>query len=140
MIMPNKGKILKYSQKQISHEMVLKINPVSKPRMTHADRWKSRPVVMKYWNYRDEVFYGALAQGYRPSYELSMDFVLPMPKSWSKKKQEEMNNTPHKNTPDIDNLAKGILDALFEEDKEVYKIVVTKTWGKQGSITIKNLR
>ena len=34
-----------------------------KPRMTQADRWKSRAVVVKYWNYRDEIYYSALAQG-----------------------------------------------------------------------------
>ena len=140
MIMPNREKLLKFSKIPLSHEMVLKINPVSKPRMTHADRWKSRAVVMKYWNYRDEIFYGALAQGYRPSYELKMDFVIAMPKSWTKKHKEKMDKTPHQQTPDIDNLAKGIMDALFEEDKKVYKITASKNWGRTGSVPIKNMK
>ena len=106
--------------------------------MTQADRWKSRAVVVKYWNYRDEIYYGALAQGYRPADELIMEFVIEMPKSWSKKKKEDMDQQPHQQTPDIDNLEKGIMDALFEEVKKVHKVLASKVWGKSGSVTIKN--
>ena len=130
--------LLKFSRNPISHKMFLRINPLSKPRMTQADLWKSRAVVVKYWNYRDEIYYGALAQGYRPADELIMDFVIEMPKSWSKKKKDDMDGQPHQQTPDIDNLEKGIMDALFEEDKKVHKILASKVWGKVGSVTIKN--
>ena len=49
-----------------------------------------------------------------------------------------MDGQPHQQTPDIDNLEKGIMDALFEEDKKVHRVLASKVWGKVGSVTIKN--
>ena len=31
----------------------INIQPVAKPRMTRSDRWKKRPVVLKYWQFKD---------------------------------------------------------------------------------------
>ena len=31
------------------------VNPVAKPRMTQRDKWKKRPVVDKYYAYKDEM-------------------------------------------------------------------------------------
>ena len=42
MKLPNREKLLKYSQNKISKEMCLNIIPVAKPRMTQADKWKKR--------------------------------------------------------------------------------------------------
>lgn len=138
MKQPNRENLLKYSQNKISKEMCLDIIPVAKPRMTQSDRWKKRLVVLQYWTYRDEIFYGALAQGYRPSFELIMEFVLPMPQSWSKSKKEKMVGEPHQQTPDIDNLEKACLDSLFDDDKKVHKIMASKVWGHSGKLIIKN--
>ena len=33
--------------------MSINIQPVAKPRMTRSDRWKKRPVVLKYWQFKD---------------------------------------------------------------------------------------
>ena len=134
----SRDNLLKYSKTEVNSELFLKINPVAKPRMTHADKWKKRVEVVKYWAYRDEIFYGALAQGYRPAFELKMYFTIQMPKSWSAKKKQEMLAKPHQQTPDIDNLVKAIMDALFEEDKKVHQIIATKVWGHNGDVTIKN--
>jgi len=138
MKLPNREHLLKFSTKKIAKEMCLNIIPVSKPRMTQSDRWKKRLVVLQYWAYRDEIFYGALAQGYRPSFELMMEFVLPMPKSWSKSKKGKMVGEPHQQTPDIDNLEKACLDSLFDDDKKVHKIMASKIWGYSGKLIIKN--
>ena len=29
--------------------------PLSKPRMTRADTWKKRPIVLRYWEYKDDI-------------------------------------------------------------------------------------
>ena len=134
----NRGNLLKYSKNKISKEMTLNIIPLAKPRMTQADRWKKRLVVLHYWVYRDEIFYGALAQGYRTSFELIMEFIIPMPKSWPETKKVKMDGEPHQQTPDIDNLEKAILDSLFLDDKKVHKVMASKIWGRSGKVAIKN--
>ena len=63
-------------------------------------------------------------------------FILPMPESWSKKKKDRMRFKPHQQKPDKDNLEKGLLDAIFEEDCRVWDSRVSKRWGDQGEIWI----
>ena len=67
---------------------VYDITPVPKPRMTRRDKWARRPAVMKYYAYKDEV---RLKKVQIPFSNYHVIFVLPMPKSWSKTKREEMN-------------------------------------------------
>ena len=66
-----------------------------------------------------------------------ISFVLPMPKTWSKAKRNRMNGQPHQQTPDIDNLLKGLLDAVYADDKCVWMLRgLSKTWGTEGYIEI----
>lgn len=113
--------------------MEYNITPVPKPRMTQSDRWKKRPAVVRYWNYKDEV---RLNKVFVPESGSHITFILPMPKSWSKKKKIEMDGKPHQSTPDKDNLEKALLDAIFDEDKKVWDSRVTKQWGKEGKIIV----
>jgi Holliday junction resolvase RusA-like endonuclease len=59
-----------------------------------------------------------------------------MPKSWSKKKREQMHGKPHQQKPDVDNFAKAVLDALFEDDSHIHDIRVSKIWGHTGAIIV----
>jgi len=59
-----------------------------------------------------------------------------MPKSWSQKKKKEMNGKPHRQTADIDNLLKALIDALLSEDKQVWDVHASKRWGEVGQIRI----
>lgn len=111
------------------------ITPVPKPRMTRSDKWKKRPCVMKYWAFKDEVRRYGIELQHGGSH---VTFVLPMPKSWSKKKKAEMDGKPHQSKPDLDNLKKSLLDAIFDEDKWVWDMRVTKVWGYSGEIWVKN--
>lgn len=81
------------------------INPLSKPRMTKSDSWKNRPVVMNYWAYKDLV---KLHKVEIPA-ACHIVFYIAMPNSWSEKKKLAMNDRPHQQTPDIDNILKGLL-------------------------------
>ena len=109
------------------------ITPMAKPRMTRADKWKQRPAVLKYRAYKDEI---RLRQVSVPESGARIIFVIPMPASWSKKKRQSMNGMPHRQRPDIDNLHKGLLDALFTEDCQVWDHWITKVWGEEGAIII----
>tara|TARA_R110002020_G_scaffold269825_1_gene485145 strand:- start:4073 stop:4438 length:366 start_codon:yes stop_codon:yes gene_type:complete len=112
------------------------IKPCPKPRMTRADRWKQRPVVLKYWEFCNELKAQSIKMDYKPGDKISILFYIPMPKSWSKKKRDEMLGKPHKQRPDIDNLCKAFLDALLEEDAFVYSLTAEKYWSNKGSIII----
>ncbi|MBM7346076.1 Holliday junction resolvase RusA-like endonuclease [Pantoea coffeiphila] len=63
-------------------------------------------------------------------------FVLPMPASWSRKKRAASAGQPHQQKPDVDNLMKALMDALFADDSSVWDFRVSKIWGETGSIRI----
>lgn len=112
------------------------IKPCPKPRMTRADAWKKRPIVLKYWAFCNELKLQANQLSYIPGDKVSLVFYIPMAKSWSKKKRELMLGKPHKQKPDIDNLAKAFLDALLIEDSHVWSLTAEKYWANEGSIMV----
>ena len=115
---------------------VFEIVPVAKPRMTRRDKWLNppRPGVAKYRAFCNEVT--ATQLSVRPSGSHVL-FVLPMPTSWSKQKKEAMNDQMHQQTPDLDNLAKALFDALFENDCQIHDVRLSKVWGHTGRIEIR---
>lgn len=109
------------------------ITPIPKPRMTQCDKWGKRDVVQRYWAFKKEV------RALRIDVENGdgIQFTIPMPESWSKKKKREMEGQPHQQTPDIDNLLKALLDAIYDDDCHIYKLSeLEKIWGIQGKIRI----
>jgi len=109
------------------------IIPVPKPRMTQSDKWKRRPCTTKYWQYKDDVKRLGIKV---PESGAHVVFCIPMPKSWSKKRKAEKVSTPHQTKPDLDNLLKALLDAIYEDDSGVYDIRVSKVWSTIGTIII----
>lgn len=108
------------------------IVPNTKPRQTQSDRWKKRPCVLRYRAFKDEIRLRRLIlpESHR------VVFVMPMPSSWSKKKKADMDGKPHQVRPDIDNLHKALLDAVFEEDSHIWDCRITKVWGYKGAIMV----
>lgn len=109
------------------------INPVAKPRMTQADRWKKRPPVVRYHEFKDQVRANKVELS---ESGLEIIFEIPMPKSWSKKKKAQMNGQAHQQRPDLDNLLKALFDAVYTEDCQIWSYRASKFWAYQGSITI----
>ena len=107
--------------------------PVPKPRMTRSDKWKKRDCVLRYRAFCDEV---RLRGVELPESGSHVIFVLPMPKSWSKKKREIYNGQAHQQKPDKDNLEKALLDALFSDDCHIWDSRVSKVWGETGEIWV----
>lgn len=118
--------------------------PVAKPRQTQRDRWgtNKRKSVERYHEFRDKFRVTMNLQGFYvdPDLGIRLKLYMPMPtKSWSKKKKGYMEKMPHKQRPDIDNLEKGILDALYEDDSKVWNLWTSKYWtDSEGSFTIQN--
>jgi Holliday junction resolvase RusA-like endonuclease len=109
----------------------LDIVPKPKPRMTRAF-WT--PACKRYFAYADEL------RKLDPQVDweyLELTFVMPIPKSWSKKKKKAMDGQPHRQVPDLDNLVKAFQDALLENDSDVWCYRnVKKVWGPVGGILI----
>ena len=118
--------------------MKIIIDPVAKPRQTRSDKWKQRPCVLKYRAFADELRYKCKLAGIKIDSELDIEFNIPMPKSWSKKKKAEMLWKPHQQKPDIDNLVKALLDSLLPEDSHIWKISASKIWDETGSINFRD--
>tara|TARA_X000000950_G_C13523711_1_gene500705 strand:- start:142 stop:591 length:450 start_codon:yes stop_codon:yes gene_type:complete len=119
--------------------ITLNISPVSAPRMTQSDRWKSRPCVLRYRAFRDELRYKLQLKRFVLGDAVEMIFYLPMPKSWSKRLKKEMVGKPMQKRPDTDNLSKAVLDAVMREDGQVYRIHAAKFWATEGKIRLRNL-
>lgn len=117
--------------------MKYKINPVAKPRMTRRDKWKERPSVVRYRAYKDELRARRISLPYAGWH---VTFILPMPRSWPEKKKSEMDGQPHRQKPDVDNLMKGLMDAVFHEDCAVWDARVSKYWGREGAIIVDTFR
>ena len=107
---------------------------MAKPRMTKSDSWKKRPIVLKYWEYKDDIKNWAFLNNFSLGNEIYCVFHIPMPKSWSLKKKMQMNYQDHQQRPDIDNLLKGLMDALLEEDSHIHTVYARKIWSEQGAI------
>ncbi|MFZ9959230.1 MAG: RusA family crossover junction endodeoxyribonuclease [Candidatus Limnocylindrus sp.] len=67
--------------------------------------------------------------------ELHVDCVLPIPQSWSKRKQEEARRglLRHTSRPDVDNLGKLVMDAangvLWKDDSQLISVTFEKMYG-----------
>jgi Holliday junction resolvase RusA-like endonuclease len=93
---------------------------------------KHTKAVIAYLNYKEVIGWtaknNAPREPYKGAIEASMTFYMPIPQSWSQKKQEahKGDNVPHISKPDIDNLEKGLYDSLnkiiFKDDGQIYKV------------------
>jgi Holliday junction resolvase RusA-like endonuclease len=112
-------------------------DPIAKPRMTQRDRWAQRPCVVHYRRYCDVLREECEREGWTLPDSVAITFVIEMPRSWSKKKRLAMQAEHHSGKPDIDNLIKGVLDALRpEDDSGVWRVSAVKRWGKCGCVIL----
>lgn len=112
------------------------IDPVPKPRMTQRDKWAKRPAVVRYWDFCDQVN----REKVRFESGMHVIFYLPMPRSWSIKRKQVMDLSPHIATPDLDNLIKALGDACWSQDSHIWDIRATKRWAYVGTIRIGPMR
>lgn len=69
---------------------------------------------------------------------IHVEFFLKMPASWTKKKKSQMIYTPHRQKPDLDNLLKGFMDAVLDEDCGVCEVKTAKFWSDRGFVSVLN--
>jgi len=112
------------------------IRPVPKPRQSIRDKWSPSKSTLRYRLFADELRYQAMDMKFVLPDSFAVEFVIPMPKSWSIRQKSLMNGKPHKQTPDLSNLLKSLEDALRREDKEIWDVHASKRWGETGLIRI----
>lgn len=93
-------------------------------------------------------YVGLIASQHRPkelidsAVSLTVKVFLPIPRSWSKKKQNKADSGEVKPTskPDIDNLSKSIMDSLsgiiWVDDKQVVNMVVEKRYSNSPRVEV----
>lgn len=123
---------------------IYNIPPTPKPRMTISDRrpyppkkykgkvWP-RPAVTRWKTFKNMVIAHKVTL---PEDGAHVIFHIAMPPSWPKKKKERMLGQLHKQTPDWDNLAKALCDAIYGDDSCISDIRITKRWGYEGAIQV----
>ena len=88
---------------------------------------------------------GDLFAAFQSPLFVKLEFYMPMPLSWSKKKREKLIEQPCMKHTDIDNLSKFIFDALnkivWYDDSIICRLEATKTYALEGKtiITIKEI-
>lgn len=107
--------------------------------MTQRNKWYKPPELVRYWDYVNTL--KLLLPHYELGEELVINFYLPMPMSWSKKKQARKLGTYHDQRPDLDNLTKGFMDAVksdINDDKRVAVLYCKKYWAEKGGLELPN--
>lgn len=93
----------------------------------------------RYMGYRDELRKLWGASGLMiPEAGMQLTFFRPMYKSWSDDRRREHWGMPSRRKPDTDNLVKGFIDALVEEDEHIWHLgEPAKYWGDAGWIEVR---
>lgn len=115
---------------------IIQVTPCPAPRMTISDKWKKRTCVTKYHAFKDQFTLNCNVQGYFLEEILDIQFIIPMPNSWSQKKKCKMDGRPHQQTPDTDNILKSVMDSFKINDGFVWNVKAVKVWGYEGRIII----
>lgn len=102
--------------------------------MTQRDRWKERPVVLRYHDYCDRIKEAVPTKVLTADvYAIEVRAYIAMPASWSKKKKAEHDGRIHRAKPDWDNIGKAVCDALFKEDSMIADGRCQKFWCPEGA-------
>lgn len=118
-------------EERSQHAVTIPGTVMGKPRMTQRDRWAKRPCVLRYRAWADSArscIPVDLSSRLQQCYRLDWIAYLPIPPSWSKRKQAELAGRPHRQKPDRDNIDKGVMDALFPEDSGIHTGTISKRW------------
>lgn len=126
---------------------LLDVIPMGAVRMTVSDKWKTNPnhadprkrqrkAVQDYFAFKNKLQWECNILKFELGSQIEIVFFIPMPDSWSEKKKEKMNGTPHKQRPDCDNVIKAVQDTLLKEDGNVWSVNAKKYWAYNGSILV----
>ncbi|MED4532338.1 RusA family crossover junction endodeoxyribonuclease [Metabacillus fastidiosus] len=128
-------------------KLTIPVEPMGAVRMTS----RGKPNAQRYLAYKDQIKWivkqqlkdRKLLMG---ALEVEISFMMPIPKSWSNVKRQQMVGEYHTKKPDTDNLVKGVFDSLnklvWQDDNKVAKVTAVKSYGEVPGmeIVIKELK
>lgn len=122
------------------HTFTVQGEAAPKPRMTRADVWKKRPIVLRFREWADKCRYACTGKQFEKVdaekegiVGIRATFHFPVPDSETKKAKASLYGSLHKRKPDLDNCVKAITDALFIDDNCISVICAEKYYVKDGS-------
>lgn len=111
-------------------KFVIKVLPIGAPRMNRCVKWRPSPRQLRYFVFKDAL---RAAVGDHPVPDgIDVTAYISMADTWTKKRKAEMDGKPHRLKPDTDNIAKGIMDALWGQDCGIWDLHLRKFWCQQG--------
>lgn len=136
-------------------KLVIPVEPMGTVRMTagmvkrikyrlYGPDDKKALQVLRYLKYK-ELLAWAAREHYKSDpmsgpIEANLTFFMPIPDSWSKKKQDRFDGQPHTSKPDRDNLEKGVLDSfnkiVWKDDGQVCDGRTRKFYSREPRIEI----
>jgi Holliday junction resolvase RusA-like endonuclease len=108
--------------------IVIPGQPIGKPRMTQADRWRKRDCVLRYFAWCDRARKAAEGKIPKEIEGVTIRAYFAMPDSWPHSKKLQMDGTKHFQKPDYDNIEKAVTDALLENDEIIADANFSKRW------------
>lgn len=109
-----------------------KPQPKQRPRMTRYGAVYTPAATQAF---ERQVARHAKAAGVKPvsgPIHVEISSIFAIPKSWSKSRKAAAEGRPHIQRPDMDNLAKCVLDGLngvaFTDDAQVHSVYARKSW------------
>jgi Holliday junction resolvase RusA-like endonuclease len=110
----------------VSVSFVIPGIPVGKPRQTRRDKWAKRPAVLKYREWADVARLVAPRDLTGIPLDLEVRAFLPIPTRFSRAERKFLVGRPHRSRPDIDNILKSVMDALWGEDSGIARVTASK--------------
>lgn len=120
------------------YEMTIKTVPVPKGRPRfYGNHAVTPPKTREYEKLVRQSWTHGMLEG---PLQVHMMFYMPIPQSYSRKKQLELIGTGHLKKPDLDNLVKSVLDGLqgvcFENDSQVCELAASKTYEEYPMVRV----
>jgi len=125
----------------MEHVKIFNATPIaaSRPKVTKRGTYYAEPYNTFKQNFAlwAKMNYKTILEG---ALGVNIYFYMPIPKSLSKKKYEEIKGAYHIKRPDVDNLVKAVLDGLngfaYKDDSQVAQLSVTKRYSETPRIEI----
>lgn len=125
---------------RLVHNRTIMLRPVPAPRMSKRDKWKGAqsPAVQRYVRYCEELRLRNVVLPERFKVTFGM-------KSGDGQVGAGMLGMAHSVRPDVDNLLKGFLDAIFHSkgkaggDEHIWSVWAEKVWTEEYAIVIEEI-
>lgn len=121
-------------------KLIANVEPMGCVRMTSRGKFV-KGNAQRYLSYKQMIALQIRKQWKEPTPAacgVKATFFMPIPESWSKKKQREHDGKPVTVKPDIDNLIKGLFDAangiIWQDDNQVIRCEAEKVYSTSPRI------